>query len=253
MECRLSQAKRRFSQTLKRLALRLVPDSTRARYVAHLPLLRRWRERYEPERCLFATRFELYDHLNRSVLSNAAIEYLEFGVYRGASIRRWAEINTHEDSRFIGFDTFEGLPETWEHFLETSHAGLYDTGGEAPRIDDPRVRFVKGLFQATLPGFLLSRTGDPGQLVLHLDADLYSSTKTVFDLLGDRVVPGTVIQFDEYFNYPGWQQGEYKAFQEFVESRGVEFEYVGYCERSYQVSVRILRVGTPEGNGETSP
>jgi hypothetical protein len=51
---------------------------------------------------------------------------------------------------------------------------------------------------------------------MHMDTDLCSSTKTVFDLLGSRIVPGTVIIFDEYLNYPGWQSGEFKAFQEEV-------------------------------------
>ena len=78
---------------------------------------------------------------------------------------------------------------------------------------------------------------------MHMDADLYSSTKTVFDILGDRVVPGTVIVFDEFFNYPGWREGEYKAFQEFVATRRLEFTYIGYCRYDEQVAVKILKVG----------
>ena len=81
-------------------------------------------------------------------------------------------------------------------------------------------------------------------IFIHFDADLYSSTKTVLDILADRIVPGTVIQFDEYFNYPGWQDGEYKAFKEFVESRDIKFEYIGYLENDEQVAVRILGVGS---------
>jgi hypothetical protein len=49
--------------------------------------------------------------------------------------------------------------------------------------------------------------------------------------------------FDEFFNYPGWRQGEYRAFTEFVEEQGVCFEYVGYCRHGQQVAVRITEKG----------
>jgi hypothetical protein len=73
---------------------------------------------------------------------------------------------------------------------------------------------------------------------MHMDADLYSSTKTVFDTLADRIVPGTVIVFDEFFNYPGWKRGESKAFAEMVAARGLKFEYLGYADQQVAVKVR---------------
>ena len=60
----------------------------------------------------------------------------------------------------------------------------------------------------------------------HLDADLYSSTKTVFDALGDRFVDGTVIVFDEYFGYHAWRQHEHKAFGELLDARDLTFEAI---------------------------
>jgi hypothetical protein len=77
-----------------------------------------------------------------------------------------------------------------------------------------------------------------------MDADLYSSTKTVFDLMADRIVPGTVIVFDEYFNYPGWRQGEYRAFQELAAGRKLNFEFIGYCDTGEQVAVRIMKAAS---------
>jgi hypothetical protein len=74
---------------------------------------------------------------------------------------------------------------------------------------------------------------------VHVDCDLYSSTQTVFRHLKDRIVPGTVIAFDEFFNYPGWQDGEAKAFREFIESSGRRFEYLGYVATSQQLAVKI--------------
>src|ERR1022692_2079890 len=66
-----------------------------------------------------------------------AIDYLEFGVYQGESMQVWADLNTHPDSRFVGFDSFEGLPEDW---TKGKPAGTFDAGGKTPAIPDPRVR-----------------------------------------------------------------------------------------------------------------
>ncbi len=74
---------------------------------------------------------------------------------------------------------------------------------------------------------------------MNIDCDLYSSTKTVFDNLGDRVTAGTIIRFGEYLNYPSWEQHEYKAFQEFVVQRKLEYRYIGYTRRNYSVAVII--------------
>jgi hypothetical protein len=62
---------------------------------------------------------------------------------------------------------------------------------------------------------------------LHIDCALYSSTACVLRLVAERIVPGTVILFDELIGYPGWQEGEYKALCEWVEATGIEFEYLG--------------------------
>jgi predicted O-methyltransferase YrrM len=100
------------------------------------------------------------------------------------------------------------------------------------------VSLVVGLFSDTLPEFV--RTHDGPCSFLHVDCDLYSSAKTVFEDLGDRIQPGTVIVFDEFFNYPGWQNGEYRAFCDFVAARNLKFQYIGYTERDEQVAIRFL-------------
>ena len=51
---------------------------------------------------------------------------------------------------------------------------------------------------------------------------------------------GAVVLFDEYYNFPRWQQHEYKAFQEFVARTGVKYEYIAYSVTGQQVAVRIL-------------
>ena len=97
---------------------------------------------------------------------------------------------------------------------------------------------IKGWFDATLPTFAAEH--DEPVALLHIDCDLYSSTKCIFAHLGDRVVPGSVIVFDEYFDYPAWQEHEFKAFAEFVAQAGLSYEYLAYNRLHEQVAVRIL-------------
>ena len=64
---------------------------------------------------------------------------------------------------------------------------------------------------------------------MYIDCDLYSSTITILENFHSRIKTGTIIVFDEYFNYPEWQEGEYKAFTEYIERSDFSFEYIGYC------------------------
>jgi hypothetical protein len=89
-----------------------------------------------------------------------------------------------------------------------------------------------------LPRWAESNPGPIG--FLHLDCDLYQSTKCVFEQLSDRIVPGTVIVFDEYFNYPNWQEHEFRAFQELVEPCQIRYQYLGYAR--FQVAVRVNEI-----------
>jgi hypothetical protein len=52
--------------------------------------------------------------------------------------------------------------------------------------------------------------------------------------------PGCIIVFDEYFNYPDWREGEYKAFTEYLARSRRAFEYIGYVRHDRQVAVRLL-------------
>jgi hypothetical protein len=159
--------------------------------------------------------------------------FLEFGVYKGGTIRYLAQ---QIGGRIIhGFDSFEGLPETWVGGDSNARQGTFSLGGKPPRV--PRnVRLHQGLFSETLPGWVKDNEGPVA--LLHVDCDLYSSTACILEVLQPRIVAGTVIVFDEYFNYHGWQNHEYKAFQEFVTRGGVKYEYLGFARM--QVAVKIL-------------
>jgi hypothetical protein len=170
--------------------------------------------------------------MHRYGVANRTVDglILEFGVARGHTI------NVIADAAGVpvyGFDVFTGLPEDWRGSFRAGH---FDRRGSLPEVRD-NVDLVIGLFDDTLPEFVGQHAGPVSYL--HVDCDLYSSTKTIFRELGDRIVPGTMIAFDEYWNYPGWQQDEFKAFKEFVAERGIAYSYVGYVPTNQQVLVRI--------------
>ena len=75
--------------------------------------------------------------------------------------------------------------------------------------------------------------------MLHVDCDLYSGTKTILKETGHLIRPGTIVLFDEYFNYPSWRQHEYKAWQEFVAENGVKYTYIAVMAQGWSVAVRV--------------
>jgi hypothetical protein len=157
-------------------------------------LLRR-RTRYPVFDYEYKDRRVLYEHVNGQVLKNRPIDYLEFGVASGNSMRQWLQINDREDSRFYGFDSFQGLPEDWR--VGQKSQGDFATGGIPPDIQDPRLTFVPGWFNQTLRPFLQD-FAPRSQLVLHMDADLYSSTLYVLTTLDPVLPKGTVLVMDDF-------------------------------------------------------
>lgn len=179
------------------------------------------------------TYFDKFATLEHAVkLAPAGGMALEFGVYSGSTL---AVISRLRDGEVYGFDSFEGLPEDWR---STFGAGTFAVG-ELPQVEGAEL--VVGWFSDTLPAFLEAHPGPVA--LLHVDADLYSSATTVLDACGPRLVEGSVVIFDEYLNYPGWDQHEHRAWQEYVERTGTEFTWEAYTADDEQVVVRITRPG----------
>ncbi|WP_127781667.1 class I SAM-dependent methyltransferase [Rhodococcus sp. X156] len=150
---------------------------------------------------------------------------LELGVGGGHTLRLMRELLP--ERRVVGFDVFTGLPEDWRTGFP---AGAF-AQDEPPEV--PGAELVVGLFADTLPGFLADN--DEPVAFLHLDADLYSATVTALELIGPRLREGSVVLFDEYFNYPGWQQGEHRAWMEHVQATGLSFRFDSYTYDHEQV------------------
>lgn len=177
----------------------------------------------------FPERLEMYEWLNREWLKGTAVDYLEFGVFQGESLRSWCRLNQNAESRFVGFDSFEGLPEDW---TPEKRAGTFKT--DLPSIDDSRCRLVKGLFQDSLYPFL-DGFRPRGRLVVHIDCDLYSSALFCLAALNCWLIPGSIVIFDEFYDL----ENEFAAFCDW--SRAFYKTGVGIAStsRNRQVAVTV--------------
>lgn len=184
-----------------------------------------WKRDHEKRYVLYKQVSELYD------LKSTPVDYLEFGVASGNSMRWWIRENTHADSRFYGFDTFEGLPEDWGTAFKKGAMRA-----DIPETGDDRVQYIKGLFQDTLPGFLRGHDLNGNRRkVIHLDADLFSSTLFTLASLSHVLRPGDIVLFDE-FNVPNH---EYYAFRIFEKSFYRKFRLLGAVNNFYQAAFEI--------------
>jgi hypothetical protein len=163
--------------------------------------------------------------------------FMEFGVRSGRTINHIADkrpkVTVH------GFDSFEGLPEAWAGY--TMDRGAF--GGEGIPDVSSNVRLHVGWFDATLPEFLADHNAANEQHVafIHIDSDIYSSAQTILSELAPRFRPGSVIVFNEYFNYPNWKEHEFRAWQEFCAEHDVSYDYLAWG--MYEASVVIRSIG----------
>lgn len=155
-------------------------------------------------------------------------EFLEFGVWKGASIKYIAK--RFPNKTIHGFDSFEGLPESWVH----NDKGTFTLDGKLPKVPN-NVTLHKGWFEDTLPEWTANNKNSLA--LLHVDCDLYSATKTIFDLLGDSIVPGTVIIFDDYFNFPNWENDGHAVFTDYLNKSGRTAGYLGYSFKELAVVI----------------
>ena len=130
--------------------------------------------------------------------------WLEFGVATGKTINY---ISKHTTENVYGFDSFIGLPEEWRDGFDK---GAFNRNGKLPNVEK-NVILIKGWFNETLPDFIKNKNQKVS--FIHIDADLYSSTKCIFDNLKNYIDKDCIIVFDELVNYPGFDgdKGELRS------------------------------------------
>ena len=192
----------------------------------------KWRKEHTGKFQVVNSREELYSAvLGRYADQN--IDLLEFGVFRGDSLKKFLNLNKDDNSRFFGFDTFTGLPETWNDLTRKVPAGTFNTYGKLPNIGDTRVVFIKGKFEDTLPGFL-EKFKSEGHLIIHIDSDLYSSAKFVLESCDHLLTKNCVIIFDEFYSL----ENEFLALHEYCAISDKKYKVI--CGTKNYVQIAII-------------
>ncbi len=166
---------------------------------------------------VLSTRHDLWNFaIQHHVNHKAKIAYMEFGVWQGESINYFAACNENEESIFVGLDSFEGLPENWGHMPK----GTFGTNGIVPLVNDKRIHFVKGWFQDSWDdaNLLITSTQD-SDLLIHYDADLYSSTLFALTKI-DSFRKAYYAIFDEFTGH------ETRALYNYCQAFGATVEFL---------------------------
>jgi len=161
------------------------------------------------------TREDVFEDLAERI-RDMPVLYLEFGVYRGDSMRYWSRTLRHPNARLHGFDSFLGLPEKWNSFVGSGH---FSTDGVIPIIDDSRVEFFPGWIEETLRGY---KFPDYQNLVLMVDVDLYSATAFILETLAERIRPGTFLYFDDLSD----RNHQLRAFDQYLSKHASKFSLI---------------------------
>ncbi|MEL7152210.1 MAG: class I SAM-dependent methyltransferase [Pseudomonadota bacterium] len=165
--------------------------------------------------------------------------YLEFGVFRADGLnhfaRRLARKGKDQNLVITGFDSLKGLSEDWTGNHNGREAGAYSVHGKMPKLE-PNASLRDGWVQDTLPGFL-EEHGTEKIAFAHLDFDTYTPTAYALEQIRDRLIPGTVLLFDELYGYPGWRHHEYKALKETLPDDA--YRYLCFSRQS--VGIEMVR------------
>ena len=180
----------------------------------------------------FADRMPMHEHVI-SLCEGHAINYLEFGVWQGETFKKWIDLHRHPESRFVGFDSFEGLPEDW---VKGQPKGTFSTGGQTPVINDNRGKFIVGWFQDTLYSFLRDFRSVE-RMVIHIDCDLYSSTLFVLAALDRHMPDNVIIIFDDFSSL----RHEFAAWLDYRRSFNRIWEPVAVTTHVAQAVVSLAR------------
>ena len=169
-----------------------------------------------PEAMSGVVKTAYFDRIADTIGRDSSVAYMEFGVWEGSSLRHWGLANTNPESRFVGFDSFVGLPQQWRR----RPPGYFSVDGQTPDIDDPRVSYQIGWFNETLCPWLAGGGRDMLQgrtPVVHLDGDLFHSGLYVLTRL-HTVLDRYHLLID---NYSG---GEARSLHDYLTAYGASFQ-----------------------------
>ena len=146
---------------------------------------------------------------------------VELGTGQGRTARY---ISANIGTRILyTFDSFYGCPIRWRHGYEK---GYGSRNGHPPQGLSKNVMIRAGYFKDTLKNFVIRHKGEKIAL-LHVDCDIYESTKEALTTLSSMIHSGTTIVFGAFVNYIGYEHHEYRAFLEFLMGTKKKFMTIG--------------------------
>lgn len=163
-------------------------------------------------------------------------DYLEFGTFRGRSFLafyRAAEKHGLGDMRFLGFDSFEGLPETPtcraakdgdspSSFVAGNYSCSQDEFTQIltdAGVDMDRVILTPGFFDQSLTPELARELPTESAAIVNIDCDLYESTVDVLSFVTPYLRNGTLLLFDDWLAYGAHPyRGEQRACHEWLQA-----------------------------------
>lgn len=188
------------------------------------------------------------DAMDHAVFNNVPGDYLEFGVRGGTSfLLAWKAYiamrqqllgnqemidedieRIPEPMRFFAFDAFDsgmptpvGLDDTeirsahWSANSMKYPVKQFVRNCRRSGIPERRLFVVPGYFEQTLTDACRTDHDLILAAVVHLDCDLYESTREALDFIADLMQLGTILIFDDFFRYRGSEKhGQYLAFEE---------------------------------------
>lgn len=168
---------------------------------------------------------KIFQCLGMIKLDNLSGSILEFGVFQGYSLSEIALFcrKNNMNNPIFGFDSFQGMPHSEHHWIKGGASSTFEnTISELTQklgnIED--ITLVPGFYETSLTSELQSKI--PKAVLIHVDCDLYSSTKTALDFCEPLLQEGTFIIFDEYM-----EPYEAKGWKEFLENKSFLAEYLG--------------------------
>lgn len=153
--------------------------------------------------------------------------YLEFGCHKARTMRfAWKHTQYNFAFTYVGFDSFEGLPEPdpldrqadWKKgsFAVTEEDFIATVRSAGMPAD--RLRTVKGFYDKTLTPETASKFLPRKATIIYVDCDLYKSTVPVLNFIVPFLQPGTIVAFDDWNCYlANPDKGQRRAWREFRE------------------------------------
>lgn len=188
-------------------------------------------ERHLNKIMLYQTKEQLWDYALTKLPAGDGL-YLEFGVHKGKSINYFSQ--RMSNVKFYGFDSFVGLAEDWVGHHRAK--GAFDLKGNLPKVSQ-NVELIQGWFDKTLPPFI-EQNIHKDLIYAHIDGDTYEAAVIVLNALQQKIKPGVILLFDEYLGYPNWQNGEFKAWQDFCAQHNIQYRYLAFS--TDQALIEIL-------------